>query len=139
VLLGTRSFWEGVDVVGEALSLLIIAKIPFEVPTDPCSSRGAKASMIRSSSTRSPQAILRLKQGFGRLIRSKSDRGVVVALDRRLITKNYGPTFLRSLPGATFRKGPSRLLPREVERWLDNEAQPGTLSGEPLTVGQQRA
>ncbi len=126
-------------MVGEALSLLIIAKIPFEVPTDPVFVARSESLEDSFQQYAIPQAILRLKQGFGRLIRSKSDRGVVVALDRRLITKNYGPTFLRSLPGATFRKGPSRLLPREVERWLDNDAQLQTLSGEPLTVSQQRA
>lgn len=123
VLLGTRSFWEGVDVVGEALSLLIITKLPFEVPTEPVFVARSESFADSFSEYSVPQAILRLKQGFGRLIRSKSDRGVVVALDRRLLTKRYGPTFLRSLPGATFRKGPARLLPREVERWLS--AAPG--------------
>ncbi len=121
VLLGTRSFWEGVDVVGEALSLLIITKLPFEVPTDPVFVARSESFEDSFSQYSVPQAILRLKQGFGRLIRSKSDRGVVVALDRRLLTKSYGPAFLRSLPGATFRKGPSRLLPREVARWLSAE------------------
>ncbi|MBA2362809.1 MAG: hypothetical protein H0V86_04695 [Chloroflexia bacterium] len=139
VLLGTRSFWEGVDVVGEALSLLIIAKLPFEVPTDPVFVARSESFEDSFKQYAIPQAILRLKQGFGRLIRSKSDRGVVVALDRRLVTKNYGPTFLRSLPGATFRKGPSRLLPREVERWLDGEAQPQVLPDDPVSVGQRGA
>lgn len=121
VLLGTRSFWEGVDVVGEALSLLIIAKLPFEVPTDPVFVARSESFQDSFTQYAVPQAILRLKQGFGRLIRSKSDRGVVVALDRRLLTKQYGPSFLRSLPGCTFRKGPTRLLPREVERWLESD------------------
>lgn len=139
VLLGTRSFWEGVDVVGEALSLLIIAKIPFEVPTDPVFVARSESFEDSFQQYAIPQAILRLKQGFGRLIRSKSDRGVVVALDRRLITKNYGPTFLRSLPGATFRKGPSRLLPREVERWLDGGSQPREVTDDHLSIGQRMA
>lgn len=118
VLLGTRSFWEGVDVVGDALSLLVIAKLPFEVPSEPVFVARSESFDDPFTEYSVPQAILRLKQGFGRLIRSNGDRGVVVALDRRLLSKSYGPAFLRSLPGATFRKGPTRLLPREVGRWL---------------------
>lgn len=118
VLLGTRSFWEGVDVVGDALSLLIIAKLPFEVPTDPVFAARSEGFDDPFGQYAVPQSILRLKQGFGRLIRSKQDRGVVVALDRRLVSKSYGKQFLRSLPPATMRKGPSDLLPSETERWL---------------------
>jgi ATP-dependent DNA helicase DinG len=102
VLLGTSSFWEGVDVRGEALSLLIIAKLPFAVFTDPivqgrCDllELEGKDSFLHFSV---PNAILRLRQGFGRLIRSKSDRGVVVLADKRVLTKRYGPAFLRALP-----------------------------------------
>jgi DNA polymerase-3 subunit epsilon/ATP-dependent DNA helicase DinG len=117
-LLGTRSFWEGVDVVGDALSLLIIAKLPFEVPTDPVFVARSESFEEPFTEYAVPQAILRLKQGFGRLIRSKNDRGVAAVLDRRLLTKSYGGAFLRSLPGCALRKGPSRLLASEVERWL---------------------
>ncbi len=124
VLLGTRSFWEGVDVVGDALSLLIIAKLPFEVPTDPVFVARSESFNDSFAHYAVPQAILRLKQGFGRLIRSKNDRGVVVALDRRLLSKPYGAAFLRSLPSCTFRKGPVRLLPAEASRWLEQAPLP---------------
>ncbi len=118
VLLGTRSFWEGVDVVGEALSLLVIAKLPFDVPTDPVFVARGESFDDPFNDFSVPQAILRLKQGFGRLIRSSTDRGVVVALDRRLLTKRYGNRFLRSLPPCTLRKGPADMLPEQVESWL---------------------
>ncbi|MDQ3855174.1 MAG: exonuclease domain-containing protein, partial [Chloroflexota bacterium] len=118
VLLGTRSFWEGVDVVGDALSLLVITKLPFEVPTDPVFAARSESFAQPFEQYAIPQAILRLKQGFGRLIRSQQDRGAVVMLDRRVVTKSYGRMFLRSLPPASIRQGPARLLPREVEQWL---------------------
>jgi len=101
-LLGTASFWEGVDVRGEALSLLIIAKLPFAVFTDPIIQ--GRCELLEASGKDAflhfsvPQAILRLRQGFGRLIRSKSDRGVVVLADKRVLTKRYGAAFLRALP-----------------------------------------
>lgn len=119
VLLGTRSFWEGVDVVGDALSVLVIAKLPFEVPSDPVFTARSESFEDPFSEYAIPQAIIRLKQGFGRLIRSKNDRGVVVVMDKRLTTRNYGGAFIRSLPPCTMRKGPVRLFPREVTRWLD--------------------
>jgi len=102
VLLGTSSFWEGVDVPGDALSLLVIAKLPFQVFTDPivegrCEKleREGKDPFLHFSV---PNAILKLRQGFGRLIRGKNDRGVVVLCDKRVLTKRYGPAFLRALP-----------------------------------------
>ncbi|MEI6236002.1 MAG: helicase C-terminal domain-containing protein [Planctomycetota bacterium] len=102
VLLGTSSFWEGVDVRGEALSLLVIHKLPFAVFTDPviqgrCEilEAAGKDAFLHFSV---PNAILKLRQGFGRLIRSKQDRGIVVLADKRVITKRYGAAFLRALP-----------------------------------------
>lgn len=121
VLLGTRSFWEGVDVVGDALSLLIIAKLPFEVPSDPVFQARSESFEDPFSEYSTPQAIIRLKQGFGRLIRSKSDRGVAVILDKRLLTRSYSGKFLRSMPPCTLRKGPLHLFPSEVSRWLDSQ------------------
>ena len=102
VLLGTTSFWEGVDVKGEALSALVVAKLPFGVPTDPIikgrcdlmEAAGQNAFMEYSL----PVAVLRLRQGFGRLIRAQTDRGVVVVADKRVLTRRYGGAFLRSLP-----------------------------------------
>lgn len=104
VLFGTSSFWEGVDVPGKALSHVIIAKLPFEVPNDPVvearhqdiRKRGGDPFMERTV----PEAIIRLKQGFGRLIRTASDTGTVVITDPRVVNKAYGKWFLRALPPA---------------------------------------
>ncbi len=102
VLFATASFWEGVDVQGEALSLVIMDKLPFSVPSDPVAKARAEAVDARGGSSfmelSVPEAVIRFKQGFGRLIRSRSDRGVVAVLDKRLVTKRYGQIFLRSLP-----------------------------------------
>jgi ATP-dependent DNA helicase DinG len=102
VLFATSSFWQGVDVRGEQLSCVIIDKLPFAVPSDPVVS--ARAKHIDDNGGRSffdysvPQAVIALKQGIGRLIRSSSDRGVIAILDPRLRTKSYGRDFLNSLP-----------------------------------------
>ena len=118
VLLGTRSFWEGVDVPGEALSVLVMVRLPFDVPTDPIVSARAETYESPFDEYSLPEAILRFRQGFGRLIRTRSDRGAVVVLDRRILTKRYGALFLKSLPTCTTRQGPMREAPREVARWL---------------------
>jgi ATP-dependent DNA helicase DinG len=102
VLFATASFWQGVDVQGEQLSCVIIDKLPFAVPTDPVVA--ARTRHIEESGGRAfsdysvPQAIITLKQGVGRLIRSRSDRGLVAILDPRLKTKSYGRQFLTGLP-----------------------------------------
>src|SRR5581483_3085296 len=118
VLLGTRSFWEGVDVPGAALSVVMITKLPFDVPTDPLIA--ARSEMYEDSFSEYylPEAILKFRQGFGRLIRTASDRGVVAILDRRVLTKQYGRLFLESLPPCTARQGPAINLAREAGKWL---------------------
>ena len=121
VLLGTRSFWEGIDVMGQALSCLVIVRLPFGVPTDPILAARAETFEDPFNEYYLPEAILRFRQGFGRLIRSRDDYGVVVVLDKRLLTKAYGRTFLRSLPGCTARQGPLRSLPILAQRWLNPE------------------
>ena len=93
MLLGTSSFWEGVDVVGEALSALVITKLPFAVPTDPVFAARSERFEDPFLGYAVPGAILRFKQGFGRLIRSAEDRGVCVILDRRVLSKRYGRAF----------------------------------------------
>jgi len=104
VLLGTTSFWQGVDVRGEALSCVIIDKLPFAVPSDPVVA--ARQRYIDDRGGRSfadysvPAAVITLKQGLGRLIRSQTDRGVLSILDPRIVTKGYGQNFLKSLPPA---------------------------------------
>ena len=98
VLLGTQSFWEGVDLPGDLLRCVIIAKLPFPVPDDPLVQGRAERYEDPFTEYHLPQAALRLRQGCGRLIRTKTDRGAVVLLDRRILVKDYGPTFLASLP-----------------------------------------
>ncbi len=111
VLFGTDSFWEGVDVKGHALRLVIIARLPFQVPTEPI--QQARCERIEADGGDSfrefsvPQAVIKFRQGFGRLIRSKDDRGAVLILDRRIISKGYGKKFLRSLPETEIVRGDS--------------------------------
>jgi Rad3-related DNA helicase len=104
VLFATRSFWEGVDVVGDALSLVAIDKMPFSAPDDPVVQarveRMKREGKDWFNDLMLPQATLQLKQGFGRLIRSREDRGVVAILDSRLIRKPYGRQVLGALPDA---------------------------------------
>lgn len=118
VLLGTRSFWEGVDIPGPALSVLAIVKLPFDVPSDPIIEARAETFENPFYEYHVPEAILRVRQGFGRLIRSTTDRGVVAIFDQRLITKPYGRAFVESLPACTRRQGPVSELPAAVVEWL---------------------
>ncbi len=128
VLLGTRSFWEGVDVVGPALSCLVIARLPFDVPTDPVFAARSETFENPFMEYAVPQAVLRFRQGFGRLIRSKTDRGVVVLLDKRVLTKRYGHIFLDSLPACTVRQGPLHELPEAAVNWIAGGEQARALS-----------
>ena len=122
VVLGTKSFWEGVDIPGEALECLVIARLPFPVPTDPIIE--ARSEHIRSLGLDAmnlyyiPQAIMGFKQGLGRLIRSGTDRGVVFLLDKRLLLRPYGARFLRSVPQGQLLRGPLDELLGEAARWL---------------------
>ena len=122
VLFGTDSFWEGVDVKGEALRLVIIARLPFQVPTEPVQqARSEQIDAMGGSSFREfsiPQAVIKFRQGFGRLIRSRDDRGAVLILDRRIITKGYGKTFLKSLPDTELVNVPASELFSRMERFF---------------------
>lgn len=121
VILGTRSYWEGIDVVGEALSCLVIARLPFPVPDDPIFAARSETFDEPFSQFAVPQTILRFRQGFGRLIRSKTDRGLVVLLDKRVLTKFYGSAFLEAIPNCTFRQGSVQDLPQLAARWLTKQ------------------
>ena len=122
ILLGTDSFWEGVDVPGRALRVLILAKLPFKVPSEPLTAarleRLTEAGVDGFSHYLVPLAALKLKQGFGRLIRTKSDVGAVVLLDRRVVTKRYGATMLEGLPPASRAIGNWPDVRREVEEFF---------------------
>ncbi len=119
ILLGTRSFWEGVDIPGEALSVLVITKLPFDVPSDPIIAARSETFEDPFNEYSLPEAILRFRQGFGRLIRTQSDRGVVAVLDRRVLTKRYGKLFIESLPTCKLRAGSMYDLPTAAEKWLN--------------------
>ena len=127
VLLGTASFWEGVDLAGDALSVLIVARLPFAVPTEPVFEARSELFDDPFGEYGVPQAIIRTRQGFGRLIRTSGDRGVAIFLDRRVVSRRYGKGFLDSLPPATRRQGRLRDLSDHVRDWLRPESQrPGT-------------
>jgi ATP-dependent DNA helicase DinG len=106
VLFATSSFWQGVDVPGDQLSCVIIDKLPFAVPSDPVVNARIEALREQGGNPfyqyQIPQAALALKQGFGRLIRSRSDRGVLALLDNRICRQRYGQVFFDSLPGYGF-------------------------------------
>jgi len=121
VLLGTRSFWEGVDVVGSALSVLVMPRLPFAVPDDPVFAARSETFENPFAEYAVPEAILQFRQGFGRLIRTKTDRGVVVILDKRILTKSYGEMFLNSLPACTRVRASVTKLPEAARRWLAEE------------------
>jgi predicted DnaQ family exonuclease/DinG family helicase len=118
LLLGTASFWEGIDVPGEHLSCVVIVRLPFPVPTDPVFA--ARAERLRDPFLQYalPLATLRLKQGFGRLIRRRSDRGAVVILDARIVGRDYGRAFLEALPPASRYRGPLERVGEKVEAWV---------------------
>ena len=117
VLFGTDSFWEGVDVQGEQLKSVIIVKLPFKVPNDPVTE--AIIEDIRKKGKNPfndyqvPQAVIKFKQGVGRLIRSKKDTGIITILDNRVIKKSYGKKFLRALPKNVTIKSRKEILEME--------------------------
>ncbi len=118
VLLGTRSFWEGVDIPGPALTALIIAKLPFDVPTDPVFAARSETYESPFFEYSIPEAVLRFRQGFGRLIRRTTDEGVVLVLDKRVMTKRYGAMFLEALPDCTIIRQRSDRVAELVGRWM---------------------
>jgi ATP-dependent DNA helicase DinG len=126
VLLGTASFWEGVDVPGRALRGLVIAKLPFKVPTEPLTAAHCEAIERAGGDSfvdyMLPHAALRLKQGFGRLIRTSTDSGVVVIADPRVIRKAYGRELLRVLPPARRLNGRWRDLLEEIRHFYQQQS-----------------
>jgi DNA polymerase-3 subunit epsilon/ATP-dependent DNA helicase DinG len=122
VLLGTRSFWEGVDIPGEALSALVIVRLPFAVPTEPIFAARSETYGNSFSEYAVPDAILRFRQGFGRLIRTQTDRGIVAIFDSRVQSKSYGMQFLEALPDCTVQYGALQELPEAAGKWLKHNS-----------------
>lgn len=122
ILFGTSSFWEGIDIPGEDLSCIVIVRLPFSPPDN--AMMAAKANALKDEGKNAfmelflPQAILRFKQGFGRLIRAKNDRGAVIVLDRRIVTKSYGKQFIAALPDIDILEGKTDVLLRKLSDWL---------------------
>jgi len=119
LLLGTASFWEGVDFPNGSLKALIIPRLPFNVPTDPIFSARSQLFENSFNAYALPLAAIRFRQGFGRLIRSEEDKGVVIVLDSRIISRSYGKVFLESIPESTRSTMNLRELPSEVSKWLN--------------------
>ncbi|MFM8301869.1 MAG: helicase C-terminal domain-containing protein [Gemmatimonadota bacterium] len=139
VLVGTASFWEGVDVPGRALRGLVLAKIPFRVPTEPMTAAQCEAIEAEGGDSFAeymiPHAALRLKQGFGRLIRTATDHGVVVICDPRVVTKGYGRRLLEGLPPARRLQGPWALIRPELEAFYQGSPSPVDASNHTVSKG----
>jgi predicted DnaQ family exonuclease/DinG family helicase len=103
VLLGTSSFWEGVDLTGGVLKALVLTRLPFQVPTDPIVKARSDQYQDSFNEYSVPQAVLRFRQGMGRLIRNKADKGAIIVLDKRITGRSYGHAFLRSIPPCTLK------------------------------------
>jgi DNA polymerase-3 subunit epsilon/ATP-dependent DNA helicase DinG len=119
VVLGAATFWEGVDIAGPALSALAIVRLPFAVPTDPVIAARSELFENPFMEYSTPQAILKFKQGFGRLIRRQDDIGICAVLDRRVVSKRYGRTFLESLPNCTMTIGSRFTLGDTAANWIE--------------------
>jgi ATP-dependent DNA helicase DinG len=122
VLFATDSFWEGVDAPGDTLHLVILCRLPFRTPNEPVFKARCEALEKRGKSSfmelSLPEAVMKFKQGFGRLMRRSSDHGVVAVLDGRLLKKRYGEFFIRSLPETKRSFGEFENLLREMEQFL---------------------
>ncbi len=123
VLFATHSFWEGVDVAGKALQCVILPKLPFRVPTEPVFEARVEAIEAQGGNSfmeyTAPQAVIRFRQGFGRLIRRRDDRGAIVVLDSRIVTRHYGRMFLESLPGVRAVRGSTAAVMAALNRFFN--------------------
>jgi ATP-dependent DNA helicase DinG len=122
VLLGTSSFWEGIDLPGDALTCLAIVRLPFQPPNHPVAE--AKSEKLQAEKKNPfmmlslPQAVIKFKQGFGRLVRTTTDKGIVILYDTRVIDTNYGKYFLYSLPGPKMEHLPTAAMAERISSWL---------------------
>lgn len=120
ILLGTASFWEGVDLPGDSLKVLLVTRLPFNVPSEPVFASRSDQYEEPFNQYAVPQAVLKLRQGFGRLIRTKSDRGVAIILDQRILSRRYGKTFLKSLPPVNIDPCSMLELPAKIKEWFQD-------------------
>lgn len=118
ILMGTRGFWQGVDIPGDDLQAIIIVKLPFAVPTDPIFASRSETFQDSFNDYAVPDAILRFRQGFGRLIRKQTDRGIVIVLDSRIHSSRYGKQFINSLPDCTVTKSTLSNMAKTALTWL---------------------
>lgn len=118
VLFGASTMWDGFEAIGDALKVLVIVRLPFSVPVDPVIASRCEQFSDPFSEYLVPQAVLKFKRGFSRLFNSRTDRGAVVVLDRRLQTKAYGKVFLDSLPGCAVKRGPLGRMPGYIKDWV---------------------
>ncbi len=125
VLLGTSSFWEGVDFPSGVMRALVITRLPFQVPTDPVVKARSEQYENAFNDFSIPQAVLRFRQGMGRLIRNKGDSGAIVVLDKRVTGRNYGQAFLQSIPPCTLKPSNLSSLGSQAAQWIE-EADRGT-------------
>ena len=118
VILGTSSFWGGVDLSGGVVKALVLTRLPFHVPTEPIFAARSAEYEGAFDQYALPQAVLRFRQGFGRLIRGSQDKGAIIVLDRRIVAKPYGKVFLDSIPPCTLRMGPASAIPGHAADWV---------------------
>jgi DNA polymerase-3 subunit epsilon/ATP-dependent DNA helicase DinG len=120
IALGTSSLWEGVDLEGESIDVLVMARLPFPVPSDPIVAARSELLEDGFNDYSIPEAVQRFRQGFGRLIRSQNDRGVFVVLDNRIVRKQYGVKFQKSLPKCNVRRLSVERLSETLGNWRNN-------------------
>ena len=121
LILGTNSFWEGVDLKGAALNSLIITRLPFEVPSDPIYQARFENYDNGFNDFAVPNAIIKFRQGFGRLIRSKDDKGISVILDSRIVKSSYGKRFIKSLPDIPLSRNSINEMGNIISRWFNDD------------------
>ena len=123
MILGTSSFWEGVDLSGGLLKAVVVARLPFQVPTEPIFAARSEQYEDSFKQYAIPQSVLRFRQGIGRLIRGSTDRGSIVVLDRRITARSYGKSFLDSIPPATVKVAPISAIPELAADWAGRRGQ----------------
>ena len=121
LLLGTSSFWEGIDL-NDDLNILIFARLPFQPPNDPLFQARSELYDNAFKDYALPQAIIKFRQGFGRLIRKQNSKGIAIILDKRILTRSYGKEFLKAIPGTSFSNKSLSNIHDQMDTWLNNSS-----------------